>query len=200
MSDTILHAQLIRPAEDGKYGYQYSLPMVELLSRVSGVDKSIIAATKLYPRTTLRYIPFYPAHKGGGAITLGNHKKHSITYTENFFSGDHALFGNAAYANNTATWLRMSAHEVGHLEHAHRYRSLVIYLIVFIYQYLRYGHDAAPLEQEAERGPRELRRFIAFTNRIQGHHSLTQLMEAELPDSAKVEKIAAWWTDFTSQS
>lgn len=196
MSETILHKHLIRVADDGKSGYQYTAPMVELLSKVSGVPKNIIATTKLYPRTPLRYIPFYPAQKGGGAITLGNHKKHSITFTENFFSSSKALFGQAAYANNTRTWLRMSAHEVGHLEHAHRYRSLVVYLVVFTYQYLRYGHDAAPLEQEAERGPQQLRRFRAYLKAQHAPQSLESLMESAMSNEQKIAQISMWWEGY----
>lgn len=197
MSDTVLHKYLIKAAENGKHGYQYTVPMVELLSKVADVEKSIITKTILYPRTALRYIPFYPARKGGGAITLGNHKKHSITFTENFFSDDKKLFGRAAYANNTSTWLRMSAHEVGHLTHAHRYKSLFIYLIVFVYQYLRYGHDAAPLEEEAEHGPRQLRKFLVYVKKQRA--DLILLMESDVSDATKVNLINDWWSEYVNQ-
>ena len=105
------------------------------------------------------FMPWYSSKKGGGAITLGSARWGSITYTENFFSENKDIYSQAAYADRTSVWLGMSAHEVGHLEHARRYGSLIVYLIAFIAQYMRYGHDAAPLEIEAERGRQTYHRF-----------------------------------------
>jgi len=159
---SLLHKHILRKDPDKKEVYRYSPIMIELLSRVAAVPPYLIANTKVYSRSPIRYIPFYPAHNGGGAITLGNKKWQSITYTENFFSSDTEAYGHAAYADKPSTWLRMSAHEVGHLIHAQRYGSIIIYLFVFAYQYLRYGHDAAPLELEAEYGNRTLAEFDRY--------------------------------------
>ena len=185
---------LIKPANGS--GYRYSPYMINLLSKVSGVDKDIIGHTKIEARSPRKYIPFYSAQKGGGAITLGNHKWQSITFTENFFSTDQELFNNKAYANDLNSWLRMSSHEVGHLAHTHRYKSFIIYLIVFAYQYLKYGHDDAPLEIEAEEGTTELYRFNRFL-RANGYPKGTQdLILSEKSQKEKTTELEGLWLKY----
>jgi len=190
MKDSKLYRFLIRPDGTTNGAYNYSPLMVALLSRIAEVPEENLRKTKLYPRTPRRYIPFYSADKGGGAITLGNKKWHSITYTENFFSNDTSLY-RRAYADNTYTWLRMSAHEVGHVNHAIRYGSIIIYLIVFIYQYARYGHDGAPLEKEADLGPDNLNKLIRHTA-----GQLIPVIESDLPEEDKIKQIVVWWTSY----
>jgi len=151
MEDTILHKYVLTKDPKRK-GYFFSPVMVELLHHVANVPLDILRKTKVYSRTPVRYIPFYPAHRGGGAITLGSDTWQSITFTENFFSSDKNLYGNRAYANDLDDWLRLSAHEAGHLNHAVRFKFFIMYLIIFVVQYVRYGHDAAPLEIEADEG------------------------------------------------
>ena len=195
MPDTILHNHLIEPTS-GR-AYRYKPVMVSLLSKVTGVTEETVAKTKLYSRTPLRYIPFYPAQKGGGAITLGNKKWQSITFTENFYSDDTAYYGHKAYANKPGAWLRLSAHEAGHLHHAHRFKSLLIYLIVFVYQYARYGHDAAPLEIEADLGPEVLSRLSKHIKSAHGASLVKDCITTNISDSEKIALLDKWWASYS---
>jgi len=197
MENTLLE-QFLLVSHPNKKGYRFSPLMVELLHLVANVPKDILAQTKILPRTLRRYIPFYAAHKGGGAITLGSDSWQSITFTENFFSTDQELFDGRAYANDLNSWLRMAAHEAGHLNHATRYKFLIIYLFVFAYQYLRYGHDTAPLEIEAELGNKKLKQFQVYLHRHQGPQYLHQLILSEAKESKKIERLKANWSDFQS--
>lgn len=148
---------------NGKVYLTFTKPVAYFLSLLSGVDRTIIEDARIYSRTFYRFLPWYDAKKGGGAITLGSFKKASITFTENFFSGDRDLYKSKAYLNNMHAWLRLSSHEVMHLVHAKRYKFHLLYLMVFAYQYIRYGHDKAPLEIEADIGRWEYDRFISYT-------------------------------------
>ncbi len=191
-SKIIDYALLIRSA--GQSHYHYGPAMSRLLSLVSGVSESTIRQTKIYSRHLLRYIPMYQATKGGGAITLGNKRWTSITYTENFFSTDQQRYGSAAYGNNLNVWLRLSAHEVGHLHHAQRFKSFLIYLFVFAYQYIRYGHDAAPLEIEADLGPSVLSKFRNFIKNNFDQDLIHDCLETQLSTAEKLAMINQWWT------
>ena len=167
-----------------------------LLSLVSAIDIDIISHTKIYSRNLFRYLPWYKANKGGGAITLGNKNWQSITFTENFFSADRDLYGRAAYGNNLNTWLRLTAHEVGHLGHALKYKSLPIYLIVFTYQYLLYGHDKAPLEIEADVGRHN---YVAFKNYLSNENSpssLEDLLRSDSDEALKIQILNIWWAAY----
>ena len=190
-SKIIDHEMLIRQADQSHY--HYGPAMSRLLSLVSGVSESTIRQTKIYSRQPLRYIPMYPAIKGGGAITLGNKRWTSITYTENFFSTNQQRYGSAAYGNNLNVWLRLSAHEVGHLHHAKRFKSFLIYLIVFAYQYIRFGHDAAPLELEADVGPKVLSKFRHFIRDTFDQDLIHDCLETHLPSDEKLAMINQWW-------
>ncbi len=195
MEKSLLHRYLLTKNPRNK-SYRFSPIIVELLHLVAEVPRDIIAETKIFSRSATRYIPFYPSDKGGGAITLGSDSWQSITFTENFFSTDQELFKGRAYANDLNSWLRLAAHEAGHLHHATRYKFLIIYLIVFAYQYLRYGHDAAPLEIEAELGNTKLKQFQAYLHRHQGPQYLYQLITSNEEESEKINRLKALWSSY----
>lgn len=195
MEGSLIGKYILESASDGK-GYVYRPAVRHLLSRVAKVPPSILEQTRVYSRSLARYIPFYSAQKGGGGITLGSDTWQSITYTENFFSTDQELFNGRAYGNDVSGWLSMSAHEAGHLLHAVRYRFFILYLIFFAYQYLRYGHDAAPLEIEAEAGNQELKRFKLFLGRGYGPGSLENLLTADMSDGDKIASLDQWWGEY----
>jgi len=194
----IIEHKILVKEERNQY-YRYGPAMSRLLSLVSQVDEMTILNTKIYTRHPLRYIPMYASRKGGGAITLGNKSWTSITYTENFFSTDNAYFGRAAYGDNLLVWLRLSSHEVVHLHHAHRFKSFLIYLIVFAYQYIRYGHDGAPLEKEANEGPRVLSNFIHSIRREFNKDLLQDCLATNLTEDQKIIMIEHWWGDFKKE-
>ena len=194
MKDSLLTRHLLRPLE-GSRGWQYRPAVQHLLHLVAEVPKPILAQTRIHTRSRGRYLPFYSAMRGGGAITLGSRGWQSITFTENFFSIDQSLYKGRAYGNDVAGWLDMSAHEAGHLLHAVRFRFFIFYLLVFAYQYLRYGHDAAPLEIEAEAGRWQYRQFDAYV-RQNSSRSLVDLITSDSSEADKIEQLNAMWRDF----
>ncbi len=191
--NSILYKHILIPREKA-YGFRQ--PITLLLALVSGVDQELIHNSKVYSRTPSRYLPWYPAAKGGGAITLGTASWQSITFTENFFADDIELYGRSAYANNLHVWLRLSAHEVGHLAHAQKYNSLIVYLLVFAYQYLRYGHDAAPLEKEADSGAINFSKFNSFLRQQYDSNPLQELLLADITDKEKCVQISTLWNKY----
>jgi len=199
MQDSLLFKHILVTPSVGK-GFRYSPLMVNLLSKVSTVSENIIANTIVEPRTFRKYVPFYNANKGGGAITLGNQKWQTITFTENFFSTDQQQFNNYAYANDLHSWLRMSSHEVGHLAHTHRFKSFIIYLIVFAYQYIKYGHDAAPLEIEAEEGTSELYRFDNFLRTVGLDQGTISLITSGKSEEEKISDLEGLWRLYQSDT
>jgi len=170
-------------------GFRYKPAVAYLLSVLSEVDVALIENCKVYSRSPFRYMPWYNAQKGGGAITLGNKNWQSITFTENFFSDDKSSYAHAAYLNNLYTWLKLSSHEVGHLSHALRFKSLIVYLIVFIIQYVRYGHDDAPLEHEANVGSDNFKAFHSYVYSSENPTVLSKILESDLSEAEKIEEI-----------
>lgn len=182
---------LLEPIEKDRpiKGFRFKPAVAFLLSELAGVEYALIRNCKVYSRTAYRYLPWYSAKKGGGAITLGNKNWQSITYTENFFSDDKSLFPHSAYLNNLYTWLNMSSHEVGHLSHAMRYRSLIIYLIVFMIQYTRFGHDEAPLEHEANIGSDNFKDFYRYISMNGQSTVLSEILENDKDEDEKIRKL-----------
>lgn len=185
---------------DANGHYNFRPDVAHLLHLVSGVEKSLITKARIYPRSPLRYIPWYRSTKGGGAITLGSKNWQSITFTDNFFSADQKKYSGRAYGDQIDTWLRLAAHEVGHLAHAQKFGSLFIYLWVFIYQYLLHGHDKAPLEIEADQGSSSYSHFNNFINRTYGREKLIQLITDKTAEEKKIDKLNNWWSEFKIQS
>jgi len=178
---------------EGKFQLHYTKPLAYFLSLLSNVDMSIIEAAQIYKRTPFRFLPWYKTLHGGGAITLGSEHKANITFTENFYSDDYELFKNKAYLNNLRVWIRLSSHEVMHLEHAKRFKYLLWYLIVFAYEYLRYGHDLSPLEIEANRGCFEYDIFIHFTRYDLGIEFLKLVFDGKMNEEDQIKTIEEIW-------
>jgi hypothetical protein len=173
------------------------LPSVSyLFSLVTDADVDDINNTKIYSRSYPIYIPWYSAARGGGAITLGSRNWSRIYFTENFFSGDQELFTSSAYANNISVWLRLASHEVTHIAHAKRFNFIVIYLIVFIYQYIIYGHDKAPLEIEADAGTLRYHRFVHYI-KMQTGITISALLESDKSEADKIEFLKYCWMSYT---
>lgn len=97
-------------------------------------------------------------------------------------------------------WLRLAAHEVGHLAHAQKFGSLIIYLWIFIYQYLLHGHDKAPLEIEADKGSRTYTLFYNFICRNYGRGKLETLLTEKEREEIKINKVNEWWSEFKNQN
>ena len=185
---------------DSRNNYRFSEPTIHLLHLVSGVEKKLIENTVIYSRSPWRIIPWYRGTKGGGAITLGSSQWQSITFTENFFSTDQDKFNGRAFGNKLDVWLRLAAHEVGHLSHAYKFKFLVIYLWIFLYQYIMHGHDKAPLEIEADLGSKNYSKFSNFLNRRYGQKCLETLISSESAADKKIAQLNTWWSEFKSQS
>ncbi|MBT8188804.1 MAG: hypothetical protein HKN67_13570 [Saprospiraceae bacterium] len=187
---------IVQPLNDKINVFKFSPAVAYIFSLCSGISEEMIMATKIYPRTFLRFIPLYRAVHGGGAITLGSKNWQSITLTENFFSNDSDKYGRAAYANAHQSWMRLCAHEIGHIKHTQKYGWLFWYLLVFAYEYMRYGHDGSSLEAEAEQVSKEYTRFNSFVNSCISPEALQKLLEVNIDEKFKKEKILAWWQQF----
>jgi len=182
---------ILEPNSDNwiKDGFKYKTSVAYLLSELSGVEMKTILNCNVYTRSLRRYRPWYPAQKGGGAITLGNRNWQNITFTENFFSTNKSLYPNSAYGDQTISWLRLSAHEVGHLAHALRYGSIVIYLFKFIYEYTVFGHDKSPLEKEADQGSNNFKSFSIYLNRKEGVSTIEELLKKNISEDEKIQVL-----------
>ena len=181
-------------------GFRFKPSVAYFLNQISGVEIELIENCTIYSRSLFRFLPWYSAQKGGGAITLGGRAHQSITFTENFFSTDIDDYPHSAYSNVMNTWLRMAAHEVGHLTHAFRYRWLFIYLLVFAYQYLRYGHDDAPLEIEANFGSDNFGQFLSFLRREGQVDSFEEIFRSTMPEKEKVTQLEEILLKFHSKN
>jgi len=183
-------------------GFRFKPAVAYFLSEIAKVDIGLINNCKVKSRSFVRYIPWYSAQKGGGAITLGNANWQTITYTENFFSDDTSIYPHTAYANKLYTWLSMSAHEVGHLTHAFQYKSIIFYLFIFIYQYGRYGHDKAPLEKEANYGSDNFLRLRKYLTASNQNEKLQHIFESDQNEKEKIKLLEAlliqYRTNFSS--
>ena len=190
---------IIEELDAGKSIYRFSEPVVNLLALASGQEKQSIRETKIYPRSFRRYMPWYKTSNGGGAITLGNRKWSSITFTENFFSDDINIYKEKAYGCNARAWLRLSAHEVGHIKHAHKYGSLLLYLLTFLFQYMRFGHANAPLEKEADSG---IKTYDNWSNFLDIHQlgNIETLLQSEQSNEDKIKTLNLWWDEYIKHS
>jgi len=173
--------------------FQFDEVVCHLLSLVSNVHIDLIRKTKIYPRSAFRFIPWYKAEKGGGAITFGSRSWHSMTFTENFFSQDSSKFINAAYGNEALVWLKLCAHEVVHIAHAQKFGSFIYYLFQFAYQYLIFGHDKSPLELEADISSKKFNQFQQTIDMNYGQNALINLIKSDSKAQEKKDKIDLWW-------
>lgn len=186
--------------ESTREGYFYfTSPVCLLLSLVTEVDIDTISKCKIIRRSMAHYLPWYSARKGGGAITLGSSKWSRIYFTENFFSDNTDLYGRGAYGNSLSVWLRMASHEVVHIAHAQRFSFILIYLLVFIYQYIIYGHDPAPLEKEADQGTSKYDTFNRYFYDSEGQ-SIPDFLNLNIDDEMKSEMIDICWKAFKGAS
>ena len=189
---------LIYDSKLGFYGgYKFTQSATYLLSLVSGVSEFYIANTIEQERRPGQYRPFYNSNNGGGAITLGTNIFNSnITYTENWFDDNPMSYNGHGYGQNIAKWLYLSSHEVGHLPHVVESNNLVKYILRFVFEYTKYGHDAAPSEVEANKGFYEFDAFYKFINQTYGSGSLERLFNSNRKESEKIETITTWWNSY----
>lgn len=192
-------SSVINQKEKDVNSFSFTDSCAFLLSQLTNVDISRIKACKVQSRSLPLYLPWYLARKGGGAITLGNKQKSRIIFTENFFSINQDFYGQAAYGNNTSVWLRMAVHEVMHIQHGVRFGYLFIYILTFLWQYFRFGHDKAPLEGEAEIGVRNYERFNRFLG-IKFNTSCAQILDSELPEDHKLELFNNYWSVYNQNA
>ncbi|HEY0978507.1 MAG TPA: hypothetical protein VGE21_13625 [Flavobacteriales bacterium] len=126
------------------------------LSAVSGVRTEMLDRARILPasRNWMR-APWY-TYARGGAMTVGR----SIYFTRRYFDPQGLADGSIG---STWAWLRLLAHEVGHLPQAERFgrhaTGIARYLAAFTWQYgsralllRKEVHDGAPLEIEADLG------------------------------------------------
>lgn len=187
---------IITPIINSKSVFSFNPVVTLIFSLCSGIDEKLVQSTRIYPRSISRYIPWYRASKGGGAITLGSRSWHNITLTENFFSVDNEKYPGTAYANNFDLWMRLCAHEVGHIQHTQKYGLLLWYLIVFAFEYLRYGHNGSRLEKEADLSSTEFSSFNSFVNGNAEQDAIQNLLLSAQDTESKRKKILFWWNQY----
>ena len=176
--------------------YRFTNAASHLLSLVSGVDKRQIQNTVINERGFGRYVPFYSANEGGGAITLGSSSYHTITYTQNFFEDDSSKHNGNGFGQDIYTWLSHSSHEVGHISQIKKEGSSLSYLGEFISQYSTSGnHDGANYEKEADKGSDLFGQFNNFVDKTYGRNSLGNLFENHT-DPVIVKRLDKWWGAF----
>jgi RHS repeat-associated protein len=176
--------------------YRFTNAASHLLSLVSGVDKRKIQNSVIQPRAVGQYRPWFSSNNGGGAITLGTTKYHTITYTENWFEDDASKYKGHGYGQDIYRWLSLSSHEVGHIEQIDRKGGFFSYVGEFIKQYSSAGnHDGAEYEKEADIGQKVFGQFNSFLNEKYGRNSLTDLFENHT-DPVIVKRLDKWWKEF----
>lgn len=199
--------------------YTFSPAAAHLLSLVSGVERDKIERAKIYGRSIRRPFPWY-GRKSYGGITMPAGDGYAITFTGNLFDPDR--LGRNYYA-----WLNIASHEVGHINHIDesnraadaKYRKLLeaalyssvpvifprsvyrlgAYFAKFAQSYIASGgHDASPLEAQAERRAVVFGDLYKFVSRRYGAGSLTALLRSDKTDEYKISLIDKWWKDYHS--
>jgi len=167
-----------------KGSYKFTRSAVHLLHLVSGVSKTMIESTTVMKRAPYSAVPAYNyfsySHdEGGGAITLGENSYSSrIIFTENYFHDDPDAYEGNGFGADIFSWLDLASHEVGHIPQIGRHNGQADYLMTFVKQYSKSGHDDAPYEIEAEKGTSVFRDFKKFTDKTYGKNSLIKLFQA----------------------
>jgi len=186
---------ILKPLENQNARFSFTESSSFLLHKLSGIKLERIKECQIIIRGLPYYLPWYNSKKGGGAITLGNRNWSRIIFTENFFSNDSGKYGKAAYGQNDNVWLRMASHEVVHIQHAERFKSLILYLIVFIWQYVKYGHDHSPLEKEADQCTSKYYQFNKFLN-SRYNTNVSKLFSSDDTEEEKMSSIEYMWNAY----
>ena len=71
-----------------------------------------------------------------------------------------------------------------------------MYVFSFLGEYIRYGHDKAPSEIEADKGRKKFGDFNEFVNNKYGADSLLNLFNSNASEEDKISKIDEWWNCF----
>jgi len=187
---------ILEPIENQNARFFFTDSATYLLHKLSGLEIKLIKECQIIKRGLPYYLPWYKANKGGGAITLGNRKWSRIVFTENFFSSDTKKYNGRAYSDNIDVWLRMASHEIIHIEHAQRFRSLIIYLIIFIWQYMRFGHDKSPLEKEADQCTSRYYDFDRFL-KMKYNTDIARILTEDKSEAEKINTIDFMWNSFS---
>lgn len=163
----------------------------------NGVDISLLSKTKIWKRGPGHYIPAYKVEDGGGAVTLPKDDYFVIVFTENFFSADQSTNYDNAYGLKPEEWMGLLAHEVGHLPQAQKEGGLLPYVFEFLKQYITSGnHDGAQYEIQAECRRSYYTAFKDFSNRYFGAGAITRLLNQNISDQDKIDKLNTWNASF----
>ena len=77
-------------------------------------------------------------------------------------------------------------------------RTDPVILLGFGIDYLKYGHDKAPKEMEAERSRNAYNRFVKFIDKEYGKNSIEILFNSNLTDAQKIKQIDQWWQNYNN--
>lgn len=177
--------------------YSFRPAVAHLLSLTSGLKENIIRDAVIQERAPGHYRPFYRASEGGGAITLGDRSRTSITYTENFFADDPSSFNGNGFGQDSKRWLDISSHEVVHLGQVRVTDSFFGYMFEMANQYFEAGnHDDAPNEKAADWGSTKYRAFNKYINDNFGKDALIELLGNGPSDDKKISTIDKWYGQY----
>ena len=180
--------------------YTFTRPAAHLLSLVTNVREEYILGVNVMEKGLGREYPFYNPNKGGGGITIGSNPYNTtMTFTKNFFSDDADSYNGHGYGQNIFTWLNIISHEVTHINHIEKADGKFKYLTHFIVQYLKYGHDATPEEQEADKNRETFVKFNHFLNKKHGANCIQDLLNSDVSDGQKVFTIDDWWKEYEEE-
>ncbi len=184
-------------------GYRFTQAAAFLLSLTSGVsENSISQAIIISKKETGNLIPFYKDESGGGAITLGGLplEKDLIIMTNNYFENPKTgLYPFHSYGNDIYEWLDLLSHEVRHINHINLFNNLTLYCTFFGISYLQArGHDNSFFEIDADIGQKTFEKFNDYTNIHYGYNYISKILESDMSETEKKQKIKESWTSFQS--
>ncbi len=120
--------------------------------------------------------------------------------TNNYFENPKTgLYPFHSYGNDIYEWLDLLSHEVRHINHINLFNSLTLYCTFFGISYLQArGHDNSFFEIDADIGQKTFEKFNDYTNIHYGYNYISKILESDMSETEKKQKIKESWTSFQS--
>jgi len=177
--------------------YTFTKPAAHLLSLVTGIKEYYIREVNVMEKGLGREFPAYNPNNGGGGITIGSDPNNvTMTFTKNYFADNKSDYNGNGYGQDVYEWLSIVSHEVTHIKHIGQADGKIPYIVHFIKQYLKFGHDNTPEEKEADANRDIFQNFNSFVMNNYGKNSIQELFNSELSDGQKIQQIDAWWKEW----
>lgn len=179
--------------------FQFTQSATKLLSLVSGINETEIKNVEIINNMN-GILPAYKPSEGGGGMTIPSiedKKQINIRYTDNYFTLN--KYPSNDYGGDIYSWLSISSHEVGHIKHVRDCDcTFPTYAASFGIEYAKnLGHDAAPREQEADKGYFKFNSFDSFLGTKST--SIINIFKSIPDDSQRKNKIIELWALFPNK-